>query len=727
MPHFKFSALFGNNSGVPAKMDSSGVPAKKSKRYNRICRIEELESRELLSVTVADFKAICTQYADYDFGNYADYNFIEVGGKAKDAKAFSLAGLQSALSDAAATNQNDLIVVRTTSQQCVIELSGSQIAISTNAAMQGSITIVSLGTYPLTINAKEMSRAISVSTFANVVLAGLTITGGKATGTLSGGGISNDGTLTIVNCTISNNQSLASGGPDYKGGGGISNNNTGTLTVLNSTISDNTANYGGGIRNNGILTITNSTMTHNEANSAGGGVFDFAGTLRIIGSTISYNRADTNGGGMNLEFGGTATINGSIIASNGARYGGGICQSGGNVTVNSSVIVSNNASNEGGGLYAATMGSTALNNVTIMNNWSYAKGGGICNASGPIDIKNSIIADNRVWVGTENIWTQNNVSTTTTLYYSLVDNTGMSGVGGKVPVYSGTGNRTGVDPKFNYVGGNWADFDLRLALNSPAVNKGNAGLISSNYDRDVLGGSLLNGGQVSMGAYPPVPLGTAVKPKIKVTKTATTITLTWMTPKGKTLENNAFYKIVCTPPKKSGSPPTDITVGGLQTSCTFTDVMVTMYPNSSYKFTVTAINAEGQEAKKVTITAKTKTHAAVAQLKMSKMVLGSATVTWDFPKGVKADDPAYQSFMLVWLTDKNDKTGTPINYTDLVISTIGGKTTGSMKVASIDFPPDLHSLLSSGKKATLALRAMAGISQSSAAKMSVTKNSLGMP
>ncbi|MBU4348673.1 hypothetical protein KJ671_04200, partial [Patescibacteria group bacterium] len=73
--------------------------------------------------------------------------------------------------------------------------------------------------------------------------------------------------LSINNCIISNNYF------DYPAatfGGGIGNE--GTLTITGSTISGNYAPYGGGIENFGPLTITGSTISGNSA-VCGGGIY----------------------------------------------------------------------------------------------------------------------------------------------------------------------------------------------------------------------------------------------------------------------------------------------------------------------------------------------------------------------------------------------------------------------------------------------------------------------
>ena len=91
-------------------------------------------------------------------------------------------------------------------------------------------------------------------------LAGLTVTGGVGTSYLNGtqgGGINNQGNLTITGCTIAGNHC---GSDSYGGyGGGIYNSTGGSLLVMDSTVRSNyvqsainskaLGGYGGGIYN----------------------------------------------------------------------------------------------------------------------------------------------------------------------------------------------------------------------------------------------------------------------------------------------------------------------------------------------------------------------------------------------------------------------------------------------------------------------------------------------
>ncbi len=147
---------------------------------------------------------------------------------------------------------------------------------------------------------------------ADAVISGVTITRGTgwSIGTLhpdDGGGIWNQGTVTVLDSTVSENRASGSGGGIY---------NEGVLTVTRTTIDGNlSSDSGGGITNHlGTAVIADSTISHNHAEgSVGGGIYNNLeltdtnpNTLVVINSTISGNATDTNGAGM-YNFG-TATI-----------------------------------------------------------------------------------------------------------------------------------------------------------------------------------------------------------------------------------------------------------------------------------------------------------------------------------------------------------------------------------------------------------------------------------
>src|SRR5262245_27270408 len=126
-----------------------------------------------------------------------------------------------------------------------------------------SISIEGPGADLLTVrrNTGGDYRIFTVGSSATVRLSGLTISNGFTFGQ-TGGGISNSGTLTISNSTISRNSAFE--------GGGIFN--SGTLVVNYSTLTGNTGaglffTFGGGISIRGTLAVSNSTISRNGAGS----------------------------------------------------------------------------------------------------------------------------------------------------------------------------------------------------------------------------------------------------------------------------------------------------------------------------------------------------------------------------------------------------------------------------------------------------------------------------
>jgi hypothetical protein len=143
-----------------------------------------------------------------------------------------------------------------------------------------------------------------------------------------GGGILNDGTLTLTHSTVSGNS-----------GGGILNG--GTLTLIHSAVSGNSTQYeGGGILNYsfGTLTLTHSTVSGNSAESYGGGIFNY-GTLTLTNGTVSGNTAGQGGGIVNYSFG-TLTLTHSTVSGNtaGASGGGGGIFNYGTLTLTNTLV-----------------------------------------------------------------------------------------------------------------------------------------------------------------------------------------------------------------------------------------------------------------------------------------------------------------------------------------------------------------------------------------------------
>ena len=173
-------------------------------------------------------------------------------------------------------------------------------------------------------------------------------------------------------------------------GGGIFNQ--GNLTVQNSLILNNEANYGGGIANqtdngNATLNITESTVSENSALSGGAGLYNLAtqngqtSQIDLNKVTIDNNDAGEGGGGgiFNRAMAGNANVNikNTTIDGNSAEgVGGGILnnQSSGNANVDIQLsTINNNAASPGSNLYVSS-GEVYLAQSILANGF----GGGDC-------------------------------------------------------------------------------------------------------------------------------------------------------------------------------------------------------------------------------------------------------------------------------------------------------------------------------------------------------------
>ncbi len=172
-------------------------------------------------------------------------------------------------------------------------------------------------------------RIFTVSPSATVQVADITISSGSAGENLGGkgGGIFNDGVLTIERSVIANN-SAAFNGPAK--GGGIYN--AGSLTIISSSIEKNivdtigSAIYGGGVYNTGSLWVYDSTFSNNAVYYIGdGSAIHNLGEMTVLNSTISGNKTDSGSaiaarGNLNVISHSTITANTGV----GQFAGGGL-------------------------------------------------------------------------------------------------------------------------------------------------------------------------------------------------------------------------------------------------------------------------------------------------------------------------------------------------------------------------------------------------------------------
>src|SRR5262249_11285468 len=132
------------------------------------------------------------------------------------------------------------------------------------------LTITGLGQSLITVDGNALSQIFNINipgTAGTVSISGLTITNGNATS--DGGAIFNQNeNLTVTASTISDSTTSTQGG-------GIGIGANGSLTLVNSTVSGNSGGTGGGVYflANGSLAVSGSTISGNKSAVYGGGVY----------------------------------------------------------------------------------------------------------------------------------------------------------------------------------------------------------------------------------------------------------------------------------------------------------------------------------------------------------------------------------------------------------------------------------------------------------------------
>jgi CSLREA domain-containing protein len=111
----------------------------------------------------------------------------------------------------------------------------------------------------------------------------------------AGGGIYNEGNLTVSNSTFSGNATFGYGGAIFSDGGWV--------MITNSTFSDNSAYIGGAFYNSGTAWVINSTFSGNTA-VIGSAIYNYAAwTLTLLNSILANNFSSGNCGGTIINGG----------------------------------------------------------------------------------------------------------------------------------------------------------------------------------------------------------------------------------------------------------------------------------------------------------------------------------------------------------------------------------------------------------------------------------------
>ncbi len=347
--------------------------------------MECLETRRLLATLVVN-----------SFEDAAD---VDPGDGVCETDVANQCSLRAAIQEANAlrnVDAPDQIIVPAGTHTLAITGTDEQQAARGDLDITDDLIVHGAGAGQTIIDAAGIDRVIDI-VVGRAEINGVTIRGGLIADDDdpvegSGGGVRNEGDLTINDSTITGNVSpVGAGIANYNGtvrifrsrisgngdltttrGGGISNYGNydpATLEITDSTIADNRADVGGGVANHSYdsvaaVSISRSTLSGNQ--SLNGGAISnrairyyaetVASNLTIVGSTISGNTADVSGGGIAIEStsGATASleITGSTIVDNAAETGdgGGIVRQsspGVSLTISSVILAGNSAGGEG--------------------------------------------------------------------------------------------------------------------------------------------------------------------------------------------------------------------------------------------------------------------------------------------------------------------------------------------------------------------------------------------
>jgi len=290
----------------------------------------------------------------------------------------------------------------------------------------GGVRIPQAGSFPFRTGATVTIRdsVIPGNSVASLQLLPAGFCGPSDCSFANGGGISNDGTLTLINTWVTDNQAGAPGvATTNAGAGGVASSQRGTLVLRHSFVTGNrvvvtppfgSEGHGGGITSNGPLVVEDSVVRGNtvdvsasaphsengEAAALAGGIHvgdccGQAGVATITRTIVSGNRVlARNTPGDTFAFAGgvldeaTLVLSDSVVDHNDVRIenpptttglsyadGGGL-EVDGTAPVRNTLISSN------------TVSSAAANGTVI------SQGGGVANA-GRLRLERSLVLGNR--------------------------------------------------------------------------------------------------------------------------------------------------------------------------------------------------------------------------------------------------------------------------------------------------------------------------------------------
>jgi hypothetical protein len=200
--------------------------------------------------------------------------------------------LRDAIRAANATEGPDVILLSTGTYTLSLAGAGEDLGASGDLDISEDVTLVGRDAINTTIDGAALDRVFDVQAGAKLELIGLTVLNGRTVDG-PGGGIRVLGELAITRGVITGNHSQSGSGGGIHGQG-----TTSKVTLIQSTVWANTTTVnGGGLSIEGTVEVINSTLSGNTAAGLGGGLYATSHSEgEVLNSTITTNNALQGGG-----------------------------------------------------------------------------------------------------------------------------------------------------------------------------------------------------------------------------------------------------------------------------------------------------------------------------------------------------------------------------------------------------------------------------------------------
>jgi len=370
-------------------------------KHRRLC-VENLEQRRVLAVFTPNTTVDATDKTLPGDG------VVDVD----SASAGNQISLRGAIQEANALLGEDTVQLGPGNFRLTIGGRSENAAATGDLDVTSDLRIIGAGAQATVIDASGLDRVFHVMPGIRLTVAGVTITGGLATGIGDtgrdqfGGGILNHGHLTLIDSIVTNNSAPNSNFTTSGGGGIWSSEANSTLNISGVTFSGNNGGLlGGAIQSKGALAVAGSVFTGNSA-GRGGAIYTSNGLVSVRDSSFTGNSAGASGGsGGALENAdGTVFVERSHFTGNTAHNAGAVRNTRltsfgtSSMEIADSTFTNNSAtgfafnSQDGGAIINfATM---TITRSTLTGNTAQRDGGAIINGGGSLVITGSTLSGN---------------------------------------------------------------------------------------------------------------------------------------------------------------------------------------------------------------------------------------------------------------------------------------------------------------------------------------------